>query len=252
MLVINLYTRLVKNENARTEALVDLLERILKKDQEEKTTRFRCFISEVLLNEPTSEEKKVGFLETLKNMPLNALSINAQYRTLIGVIPDIVIFGGNHPICAIEVKIDASIEEEQLKNYDTFLQQSAEGNSTALVLLTHITQPPEGFTEPTHGAYRTSLRSVASWNRVAKWLEELSQKSDVDEPLKTLAREFGEFLKGDAMPTLDDVARARLYLARSHWALIAAVKNMADGYQLPDGWSAGDGRRISFGQIGIS
>lgn len=250
--MINLYARLVKNENARTEALVDLLERILTKDQEAEPTKFRRFISEVLLDQPTDEEEKINFLETLKNIRLDALSIKTQYQTPTRVKPDIVIFSGNHPICAIEVKIDASLEEEQLKNYDTFLQQSAEGNSTALVLLTHITQPPEGFTEPTHRAYRTSLRSVASWNRVAKWFEELSQKSDVDEPLKTLAREFGEFLKEDAMPTLDDVARARLYLARSHWALIAAVKNMADGYQLPDGWSAGDGRRISFGQIGIS
>ncbi len=254
MLVINLYTRLVKNENARTEALVDLLERILKKDQEEKTTRFRYFISEVLLNEPTSEEEKVGFLETLKNMPLNALSINAQYRTLIGVIPDIVVFNGDRPICAIEVKIDASLGEEQLESYDAFLQQTANGNPTALVLLTQSTQPPEGFTNPDSRAYRTSLRSLASWGKVAKWFEELSQESAIDEPLNTLAREFGEFLKEDAMPTLDDAARARLYLTHSHNALVGAVQNMAAGAgeQLPDGWSAGNNNRIRQGRIGIS
>lgn len=251
--MINLYARLVKkDENPRTEALVDLLERILEKDQEAETARFGHFISEILLNQPTNEEEKVSFLETLENMPLNALSIKTQYRTPTGVIPDIVVFNGDRPICAIEVKINAPIGEGQLVSYDTFLQYAAEGNPTALVLLTQGTQPPEGFTNLADEAYHTSLRSVASWNRVAKWFEELSQEDDVDEPLKTLAHEFGEFLKEDTMPTLDDVASARLYLARSHWALIEAVKNMADGYQLPDSWSAGDGRRITFGQIGIS
>ena len=250
--MINLYVRLIKNENDRTEALVNLLERILEKDQEAETTRFRHFISEVLLNKSTNEEEKISFLETLENMPLNALSIKTQYRTPTGVIPDIVIFSGNHPICAIEVKVDAPIGEEQLESYDTFLQQTADGNPTALVLLTHITQPPEGFTNPAYEAYRTSLRSLASWDKAAKWFKELSQESDIDEPLKTLAREFGEFLKEDTMPTLDDVARARLYLTHSHNALVGAVQNMAAGYQLPNGWSAGNNNRIRQGRIGIS
>ena len=239
MLVINLYARLVKDENSRTEALVDLLERALKKDQETKTTWFGHFISEVLLDTPTAEKEKRRFLNALKNIPLNALSIKTQYQTPTRKRPDIVIFSGNDPICVVEVKVDASIGENQLNNYDIFLQRTADGNPTALVLLTKGTQPPEGFANPADGAYHTSLRSVVSWNRIAKWSEEFSQESDVDEPLKTLAREFGEFLKEDAMPTLDDVTRARLYLAHSHDALVGAVKNMADISQLPDDWSVG-------------
>ncbi len=248
----NLYARLVRNEDDRTEALVDLLERTLKKDREAITTRFRCFIAEVLLGTPTDEEEKASFLNRLGNIPLDALSIKTQYRTSTGVIPDIVVLNGDRPICVVEVKIDAPLGERQLESYDTFLQQVAEGNPTALVLLTQGTQPPEGFTNPADETYRTSLRSVTSWNRVAKWFEELSQRSDVDEPLKTLAREFGEFLKEDTMPTLDDVARARLYLTHSHNTLVGAVQNMAAGYQLPNGWRAGNNNRIRQGRIGIS
>ena len=248
----NLYARLVRNEDDRTEALVDLLERILKKDREAKIPRFWHFVSEVLLDKPTDEEGKIGFLNTWKNMQLDVLSIKTQYQTSTGVRPDIVVFNGNRPICAIEVKVDAPLGEEQLESYDTFLQQDADGNPAALVLLTQGTQPPKGFTDPMHEAYRTSLRSVASWNRVAKWFEGLSQDSDIDEPLKTLAREFGEFLKEESMPTLDDVAIARLYLARSHNILIGAVQNMAARYEIPDGWSAGTRGRIRPGRIGIS
>lgn len=110
--MINLYARLIKNENDRTEALVDLLERIFEKDQEAEAARFRHFISAILLNQPTNEEEKISFLETLGNMPLSALSIKTQYRTPTGVIPDIVVFNGARPICAVEVKIDASLGEE--------------------------------------------------------------------------------------------------------------------------------------------
>ena len=250
--MVNLYARLVKDENSRTEALVDLLERILEKDQEADAARFGHFISEILLNQPTNGEEKISFLGILGNMPLSALSIKTQYRTPTGVIPDIVVFNGDRPICAIEVKIDAPLGEEQLESYDTFLQQTANGNPTALVLLTQSTQPPEGFTNPDSRAYRTSLRSHASWGKVAKWFEELSQESAIDEPLKTLAREFGEFLKEDTMPTLDDVARARLYLTHSHWALIEAVKAMTDGCQLPAAWSARKKGNTRIGRVGIS
>ena len=156
--MINLYARLVKkDENARTEALVDLLERTLKKDQEVEPTRFGHFISEVLLGTPTDEEEKTSFLNRLGNIPLDALSIKTQYRTRTGVIPDIVVFNGDRPICAIEVKIDAPVGEGQLESYDTFLQQVADGNPTALVLLTQGTLPPEGFTNPADEAYHTSL-----------------------------------------------------------------------------------------------
>ena len=77
-LMINLYARLAKKENAGTEALVDLLERILKKDREAKIPRFRDFISEVLLNKPTAEEEKTSFLKTLANIP--GYSTNQWYK----------------------------------------------------------------------------------------------------------------------------------------------------------------------------
>ena len=86
----NLYKRLVKNETDWTEALVDLLERLLSKG------RFREFFSEVQLANPTDEGEKRRFLDMLDNS-LDALSIETQYRIPQGRIPDIVVFNGGCP-----------------------------------------------------------------------------------------------------------------------------------------------------------
>ena len=105
----NLYVRLVKlvpkPEDFRTEALTDLLERLLREDCEKSTERFREFVSKVLLANPTDKDLKECFLDMLKDVPLDALSIKTQYRIPQGRIPDIVIFNGNRPICVVEVKV---------------------------------------------------------------------------------------------------------------------------------------------------
>ena len=226
----NLYKRLVKKENDWTEALVDLLERLLSKG------RFRGFFSEVQLANPTDEGEKRRFLDMLDNS-LDALSIETQYRIPQGRIPDIVVFNGGCPICVVEVKIGAAIEVGQLEDYGAFLEDNANNNPTALVLLTHSTPAPDEFTNAACNNYRVSLRSVASWNNTAAWFEKLSHEGNgVDESLKDRTREFSEFLKGYTMPTLDDVAKTRLYLADSHDALTGSVKNMGAGFQFPNGW----------------
>ena len=52
------------------------------------------------------------------------------------------------------------------------------------------------------------------------------------------------------MPTLDDIAKARLYLADSHDALTGAVENMGDGFQFPKNvWSE---HKIKYEPGGIS
>ncbi len=230
----NLYRRLVKYENGRTEALADLLERLLSKDREKNTTRFQEFVSEVLLAEPTDEARKACLLDMLDNS-LADLSIETQHRILQGRIPDIVVFNRDRPIFIVEVKIGAKIGGGQLEDSGAFLE--ADGNPTALVLLTHSTPAPDEFTDPACNDYHVSLRSVASWNNTAAWFEKLSHEGNgVDEPLKDRTREFSEFLKEYNMPTLDDFAIARLYLADSHDALTGAVESMGDGYKFPNGW----------------
>ncbi len=175
----NLYARLVKLvkkvEDFRTEALADLLERLLSKDREKNTTRFQEFVSEVLLAEPTDEARKACFLNMLDNS-LADLSIETQHRIPQGRIPDIVVFNGDRPIFIVEVKIGAKIGGGQLEDSGAFLEAEADGNPTALVLLTHSTPAPDEFTDPACNDYHVSLRSVASWNNTAAWFENFPMK----------------------------------------------------------------------------
>ena len=190
----NLYARLVAGENPRTEALADLLERVLAEDREEKTARFGDFVARVLLADATDERSRTAFLGAI-NDSRGALSVVTQYRTTDGAIPDIVILNGSDPVCVIEVKIDAAIEKRQLETYGVWLEGRARNRYTgALVLLTHVTPAPAGFTNPKSGSYGVGLRGVGSWNQAADWFAELSLEEDgVDEPLKSLAGEFGSF-----------------------------------------------------------
>ena len=242
----NLYARLVAGEDERTEALADLLERVLGSDCAKKTRRFEDFVARVLLANPTNEDWKTAFVRSANGSPA-AFSVVTQYRVSDGTIPDMVIFKGSDPVCVVEVKIDAEIGEGQLERYGIWLDERAsDGCEPALVLLTQSTNAPEGFTHPEIECYRVRLRSVALWHIVANWFGELCRSEDgVAEPLKSLARDFSEFLKEDAMPTLDDAAIARLYLAQSHRKLIDTVRNMPARFEFPHHWSAGRGVEVN-------
>ena len=213
----NLYSRLVTNENARTEALVNLLERVLDGDRERNTRRFGDFVSRVLLVYATDEHRREAFVRWI-NDSATSLSVVTQYRIDGGTVPDIVIFNRGDPACVVEVKIDSPIGENQLEGYGGWLAERAGHRyKPALVLLTHVTPAPAGFTDRRCGSFSVALRSVASWNTVAEWFTELYLEEDgVDEPLKSLAGEYGEFLEEYVMATLDDVAIARRYWAQSH------------------------------------
>ena len=239
----NLYARLVTKENAHTEALADLLERILAHDRETGSRRFRDFVSQVLLADATGVPEREGIVRWL-NEPSAALSVKTQYLTEDGTVPDMVIFDGDDPMCVVEVKIGAPIAEGQLEGYGRWLAARAgeakagDRYRPALVLLTAGTPAPPGFIDHWCKSFGAGLRGVASWNKAAEWFAELGRRGDgVNEPLKSLAKEFGEFLKEDAMPTLDDVAIARQYLAGSEQRLKRAVENMQAGFPFPEGWS---------------
>ena len=247
----NLYSRLVEGEDQRTEALADLLERILADDRERDRRRFGDFVSQVLLADATDEQAKEDLLRRI-NDSAGALSVVTQYRIPDGTIPDMVIFDGSNPLCVVEVKIDAALGEDQLEGYGRWLAATAnERYKPALILLTYATSPPPGFSNRGIGIFGVELRSVAFWNRAADWFAELGVEEDgVDEPLKSLAAEFGEFLREEeAMPTLDDVAIARLYFAESHRRLTQAVENMQAGYEFPKHWRHGKGLVLE--QVGI-
>lgn len=88
----NLYTRLVTDENHQTEALVDLLERICETGVEQ----FRDFVAQVLLGNPTNEEKKNYFLEQLRKSR-DPISMETQFRTPQQDVPDFVVLEGGAP-----------------------------------------------------------------------------------------------------------------------------------------------------------
>ena len=246
----NLYVRLANGEDETTEALADLLERVLAGDRERNTSRFGDFVSDVLLGRATSQGGKERFLGLVDGSG-GSLSMRTQHRIPEGTIPDLVIFRSGEPICVVEVKIGAAIGEKQLEGYGKWLKGEACCRyEPALVLLTQATGVPEEFTDPSDVRYGVSLRSAAFWSDVAAWFAALSRGEEfVEEPLKTLASEFAEFLREDAMPTLDDAAIARNYLAHSYGKLTEAVRNMQDGYAFPSHWSAGRG--LGVGAVGI-
>lgn len=246
----NLYSRLVSGEDQRTEALADLLERILTEDRERGTGMFGDFVSRVLLANVADEQAREDLLGRI-NVPAAVLLVATQHRIGDGSIPDMVIFDGIDPLCVIEVKIDAPRGEDQLEGYGRWLAERANHRyKPALVLLTHVTSAPPGFTDRGNENFGVELRSVAFWNTAAEWFAELGAEEDgVGERLKSLAAEFGEFLKEEAMPTIDDVAIARTYFALSHRKLTQAVENMEAGYEFPGHWGHGNG--LEFGQVGI-
>ena len=246
----NLYSRLVGGEDQRTEALADLLDRILADDRERDTRRFGDFMSRVLLADATVEPAKADLLGRI-NDPAAVLSVATQHRIGHGSIPDMLLFDGNDPLCVVEVKIDAALGKNQLEGYGRWLEKRANhGYKPALVLLTHVTSAPPGFTDRGNESFGVELRSIAFWNTVAEWFAELGVEEDgVGEPLKSLSAEFGEFLKEEAMPTLDDVAIARNYFAHSHTKLTRAVENMQAGYEFPGHWGAGN--RLYTEPVGI-
>ena len=232
----NLYARLVTGEDLRTEALANLLERV------RDSGRFGDFASRVLLADSTADRERAELVRLI-NDSAGDLSVVTQCRIDDGTVPDMVIFNGGDPICVVEVKIDAPIADNQLERYGSWLAARASNRyRPALVLLTHVTAPPRGFSDVRNRSFGVALRSVASWNQVAEWFSMLCAEEDgVDEPLKSLAGEFGEYLKEEAMPTIDDAAIARQYLAHSHRRLTEAVGAMSVGYDFPDNWSPGSG-----------
>lgn len=237
----NLYVRLVKGEDGHTEALADILERLLADDGHQAARRFADFVYAVLLGETTDPTAKEAFFRIV-NGPPSSLSVATQFQIADGTIPDLVILNGSDPLCVVEAKLDAPIGERQLEGYGRWLnEKAADRYEPALVLLTEGTDAPDEFGKPGDRGYGVGLRSVAYWRDVADWFGKLGRADSVGEPLRTLANEFSEFLREGAMATLDDTTIARLYLAESKRKVTAAVGSMQAGYPFPGHWAAGRG-----------
>ena len=237
----NIYRRLISREDHWTDAFVDLLERVRDADvcanRSGEASKFGDLLYKILLNYATCNELREAFNSELQQYQLNQLSLKTRHNTGNGE-PDIVIFAEDHPVCVIEVKINAPHQHQQLQRYGRWLDEFADDCSTpALVLLTQITEPPEGFADPRSDEFGVQLRSVARWKDIADWFGELSQEAAC-EPLKSLAGELAVFLQEQEveMATLDDIVVARLYLAGPRDRLRNTVSQMLDGFEFPNGW----------------
>ena len=198
---------------------------------------FGHFVADVLLAGATNEQAKAAFLSSI-GASGESLSVATQYQIDYSARPDMVVFEGSDPLCVIEVKIHAPVSNGQLERYGLWLAARAEGRYTpALVLLTQGARAPARFIGEEIGSFGVQLRSVASWQVVAEWFAKLAlDENCVEEPLKSLAREFSAHLEEEEdVPTLDDVAIARLYLEHSHERLKNSVARLADGFDFPDG-----------------
>ena len=103
---MSIYDRLVAGEDQRTEALADLLERVLAMDRMSEAQWFGHFVANVLLAGATNEQAKAAFLSSI-GASRESLSVATQYQIDSSARPDMVVLDGSDPLCVIEVKIHA-------------------------------------------------------------------------------------------------------------------------------------------------
>jgi hypothetical protein len=203
-------------EDYLTEALVDLLNRF-PANGEEVFCEF--FLSDCPKDDRERWRKEVAKLEG-KFRWKTQVSIESECQDKPNRRPDIVCSKGeggeDNPIAVIECKVGADFQERQLEDYGGWLAKKTDW--AALVVLTHLTQTPEGFLEKDQGQkYGVRLCAVKTWSELYKWLakEKEGRKLPNDSsPPDILVDEFLSFLKEVELstdePTALDFAAARV------------------------------------------
>jgi hypothetical protein len=122
---------------------------------------------------------------------------------------ELTIKAGGPPVLFVEVKLGAKLEEDQLGRYGRNLKEQYRGDASpaaAVVLLTHSTPPPYGFSDedPTK-SYGVPLRAVCYWPTVYDWVSHatVAGAGDGDAFLRVLIEEFKTFLAEHKMDTLN-------------------------------------------------
>lgn len=232
----NLYVRLFSAGSAQrdrledflTEAVADLLDRLPDPDKV-------AFCAEVLLaSDEMYERRWTEFVASRK------LRWESQHTIFVPDVPtakrpDLVLFdvsgGVELPILVVESKINAPCLDDQLKPYDGWLADKTRDHApftAPLVLLTHLTQPPEAFVSADGYACKTF---VSRWPKVYEWLSANLAEGSWPVGCAVLAEELLGFLKEkDLMtenPTLKDFAAARLYLSGGSGSRVAWAVNGA-------------------------
>lgn len=156
-----------REEDFLTEALADFLSRC--EPEQKRNFIQKCLLSRVPTNEFVSASGDIKF--------------ETQVVIEGGKRPDLVIYVDDMPIAVVENKIGASVSEysettpvddtavvrNQLSTYGAWLAAKRRGKPQgAIILLTHITQPPSDFVYGT-STYQ-SRPIVVRWSEVYRWL----------------------------------------------------------------------------------
>lgn len=233
-------------ENFLSEALADLLGRV-------PAEIGREIVAEMLGGAPE-------VVETLAAIWPDgaAVSWSTQYAIVVRDSTryiDVVLELDDTPVLAIENKVAAGFQNDQLADYSRWIAEAAPPDwGGAAILLTHTTTAPEDFLAPERtGASR--FAAVARWSALARQLGDLIAGNDEPSPWQALARELHLFLEEQGMTTeymnAQDLAALQLYVRSSAkmtgtlWALWEPVhgtlKTVTKGYNWGPDFSAEDG-----------
>ena len=203
--MISIYKRLLKYqesdirsnlENYLTEVLCDYLNRLSNVD-------IKSFIRGIVFHQC----KNTCIESFFKVHPFDGKKQNIEWKTQYSInvsgtikYPDLLGFINKKPAILVEVKIDAGFTERihqdvlgnevitpQLKDYGNWLNyKNPDG---VLVLLSHLTTPPDDYLETT-GNYGVKLRNYIKWQQIYNWLKEQKHNSK-----PCLTNDFINFLR---------------------------------------------------------
>jgi hypothetical protein len=209
-------------ENFLTESLGDLLERMTIADK----GLLDSFVSDVLCGSeiPGSLNARINGAARLEWKTQEKIRCEGELGYL-----DLCLIADGELVLILENKVGADftthsaasneteIEEEnedqtvsQLDFYKKHLKQQSK--PTALVLLTHQTDPPSSFAlrQGFHGGDTNVFESVCRWGAVHRWFKEAKSLHDISyttsverAALKVLAQEFCTFLERQQMNAVE-------------------------------------------------
>lgn len=153
-------------------------------------------------------------------------STELRMRTQVSISEgrlDILILCDKQAVIVIESKIRSPVGKrpdgsDQLQHYGQWLKRQSDENGrnvAVICLLTHLTPPPQDFTEPSSTAYGAAPK-LLRWSEVAAELKVLSGDERLRWDIRILAEELHMFLLEQDMtsetPRLEDFAAAIIFV----------------------------------------
>lgn len=181
---------LSQSENFLTEALADLFNRL--------PLQIRIEFLVWMLPSSCSGRLRNKCKEGKQIKALTQVSI-----VVAGLVkrPDMIVYLDSKPLVLFEVKVDAALQEHQLKTYSVWMGSQCSGDwPGAVVFLTHRTRAPDGFEND--GRKDNSVIGVArTWNYIGGWLANNLDLNQSEMTHCALASDFSHFLERQGLMT---------------------------------------------------